>query len=64
MKLAGKEIGPWKCKFCGKIFSTVRGLSIHLGIKQREIKEQRPLPYMRKYNEIQKEKKKRLRKYY
>jgi uncharacterized protein YpmB len=56
----------WKCRFCGKNFDTVKGLSIHLGKKQRKIiadKSMRGIDRAKKALKIQEEKK-RLKKFY
>ena len=68
MKFGNNEIRIWKCKFCGREFDTVQGLSIHLGIKQKEIektldKDKSLLLKLSRYYEI-KEEKERLKKFY
>ena len=64
MKIGNVKI--WKCKFCGKIFNTVQGLSIHLGRTQRKIVNDKSISgseRAEKVNEIQNEKE-RLKKFY
>lgn len=61
-----RNVKNWECKFCGKAFDTVQGLSIHLGKTQRKIgndKSKSGLDRTEKVNEIQNEKEK-LRKFH